>query len=231
MTNLPDLWRCYFIGGLLTALGLFILFVWDVTLVNFLLGLFVLGTGFGICYLGYQRTKSENSIGEFKSEEFTGSTNRTIYTEGGNYNESIQGDYINVQGNQIYINQDLAHFNSQIQEVLSHLQSQGYSQETSEHRVANDLKASVRHNSKIREKLLRWKKYLDNSKSRTSSTEASARVVNEAFEGTPTSTIEDPILVTGGKYKTLYEMLRNGRWKEADAETLKIVLALMPEQD
>lgn len=230
MTDFPSLWRFYFIGGLLVASGVFILLVWDVTLANFFLGALVFIIGAGICYWVYRQSKVENSIDEFESEDFAETPNRTIYTEGGNYNESIQGDYINVQGNQIYINQDLAHFTAQIQEVLSQLQSQGYSRETSEQRVANDLKVSAHHNAKVREKLLRWKSFMDNSSSQSSSAaEASARVVREAFKAS-SRTIEEPILVIDGKFKNLYELLKAGSWEEADAETVKLILDLMPER-
>lgn len=230
MTDFPEIWRYYFIGGLLAALGLLILFVWDVTLANFFLGVFVLSAGVGICYWVYRRSRVENSVDEFESKNYTESPNRTINTEGGNYNESIQGDYINVQGNQIYINQDLTHFTAQIQEVLSQLRSQGYSPETSERCVTNDLKASARRNSKVRKKLLRWQKYLDNSNSQSFSVaEASARVVREAARAS-SKTIEDPILVVDGKFKNLYELLKDGSWEEADAETVRLVLELMPER-
>ena len=48
---------------------------------------------------------------------------RFIDTGGGNYNEFIQGDSINVQGNYVNISQDLAQAAAQIQQLLIQLET------------------------------------------------------------------------------------------------------------
>jgi hypothetical protein len=150
---------------------------------------------------------------------------------GGTYNEFIdgdyvQGDYIKIQGNQIYIGQDLSHFTAQIQEILNRLRTQDYSKEEAEEQVAQELKTEYYKNSKFRKRLFRWKKSLGHSI--TDVEEIAEKLVQLADE-IPANKANDSISVIEGKYKKLHDLLKAGQWKEADEETARFIYELMPE--
>lgn len=71
--------------------------------------------------------------------------NRFINTGGGNYNEFIHGDSVNIQGNTINVGQDfnvgqdLTQLNTEIQRLLAQFQSQGDTQESAQRKLANQL--------------------------------------------------------------------------------------------
>ena len=69
---------------------------------------------------------------------------RNISTNGGNYNESIkgdyiQGDYINIQNQLIDISEDFTQILEKLQTILITLISQGSSREEAVNQIANDL--------------------------------------------------------------------------------------------
>lgn len=231
MRNLLERWQYYISGVFLTLISLVILFLWDVSFFNLLLGIVIFGVGAGLCFSGYRQGKKQSETSLLEGKYTPDAKGRAIYTEGGNYTESIQGDCITIQGNQIYINRDLSQLTGQIQEVLSQLQTLGYTHDVAEQRVANELKTYAHSNARVRETLLHWRRSLESSRDQPFNiTEAVERVANIASENL-SSSIDDPILLIKGQYKKLFDLLREGLWEEADEETTKIILDLMPDQN
>jgi uncharacterized protein YoaH (UPF0181 family) len=98
---------------------------------------------------------------------------RIFNISGGTYNESIQGDSINVQGNYInngdstnvqgnYINisQDISQAAAQIQQRLNQLKTQGYSSEEAQQKVARALAIQAKNEPNTRNKLTELGRYL-----------------------------------------------------------------------
>jgi hypothetical protein len=88
------------------------------------------------------------------------SGNRTINTGGGAYNESIQGNNINIQGNHIKISQDLSQAAAQIQELLTQLQTQGYTPDEAQQKVAENLANQANNEPVTKSKLAKIGHYL-----------------------------------------------------------------------
>lgn len=82
-----------------------------------------------------------------------------INTHGGNYNELIQGNYvqgdynINIQGNNIDLNQDITQTIAKIQDILTQMVNQGYSTEEALTRITNDLLEVMKRQPKIKIRL------------------------------------------------------------------------------
>jgi hypothetical protein len=82
-----------------------------------------------------------------------------INTDGGNYNELIQGNYvqgdynINIQGNNIDLNQDITQTIAKIQDILTQMVNQGYSTEEALNRITNDLLEVMKRQPKIKIRL------------------------------------------------------------------------------
>lgn len=83
---------------------------------------------------------------------------RKIYMGSGNYNESIQGNYI--QGNFINMGQDLSQVATQIQESLTQLQTQGYTLQDAQQKVASDLVSQANNDSQFKSNLVKLRQYL-----------------------------------------------------------------------
>ena len=83
---------------------------------------------------------------------------RTIYMGSGNYNESIQGNYI--EGNFINTGQDLSQVTAQIQQLLIQLQKQGYTPEDAQQKVASDLVSQANNDSQAKSRLVKWTQYV-----------------------------------------------------------------------
>jgi GUN4-like len=223
------------IGLSLVVLG--ITFVWNYTLFVILISsaIAIAGVACSLYILKIQLkqeslriTYDENT--EENNEDRMYANNRNIGTKGGNYHEQIQGDCINIQGNQIYLNQDLSQFTAQIQKILNQLQSQGNDADIAKKQVINQLEVQIRRDSKIKAKILRWNKKLGVSSTRIpDENELAERIVNFAAEESPKYS-RHSILVIEGKYKKLYELLDASRWQEADEETLNIIYDLMPDR-
>ena len=85
---------------------------------------------------------------------------RIFNISGGTYNESIQGDSINVQGNYINISQDLSQAAAQIQQRLNQLKTQGYSSEEAQQKVARALAIQAKTEPNTRNTLTKLGRYL-----------------------------------------------------------------------
>ncbi|NEP61868.1 MAG: hypothetical protein F6K31_33780 [Symploca sp. SIO2G7] len=230
MSNIPQSWLYYALGFVLAFLGAMIagaMLTW-----GFVIPGLIVGSLFGIIayFLYFFGNKlGANDINTHPPNNLTDSNNRNITTGGGVYNEQIQGDSINIQGNQIYLGQDFSEVASQIQEILNELQNQGDDSVSAEEKVINDLKIQIRRNYRIKRKFLKWRKTLGLSNSKPfNSIELAERVVRFARENS-SNFYEDSILTIEDKYQKLHDFLKNGRWKEADKETVKLIYRLMPE--
>ncbi len=219
-------------GLLLLALGAMIagiLFAWSFTLPSFLIGGTLVGFGYYLCCLGDQLRR--RSIRIPPPEDSIDTNTRNIGMESGIYNEQIQGDSINIQGNKIYIGHDLSQFTDQIKEILNEIKKQGCDAVIAEKQVINELKVQIHRNSRIRTKLLKWKKQLGVSTiSVPNNTELAKKVVKFASEESSDFYINS-ISVVEGKYKRLHDLLEAGKWEEADEETVKVIDSFMPNRN
>lgn len=108
--------------------------------------------------------------------------NRSINTGGGIYNEgsiSIAGNYI--QGNYNNMSQDLSQAAAQIQELLTQLQTQGYSPEDAQQQTATDLATEAQSNPTLKGKLVKWGQSLGDAAAKTTVSEAATAVVKLAL--------------------------------------------------
>jgi hypothetical protein len=122
------------------------------------------------------------------------SGDRIFNMSGGTYNESIQGDSINihgnyinngdstnVQGNYINISQDLAQSAAQIQQRLNQLQTQGYSSEAAQQKVAKYLATQAKTEPSTMNKLTKLGHYLGDAAANGLIGEAVVTVVKTAL--------------------------------------------------
>jgi hypothetical protein len=146
---------------------------------------------------------------------------QSIYTEG-NYNENVYGDYVEIHGNQININNDFAAVAAQIQELVNQLKNQGYSKEEAEEEIAKSLEEKSSNNPKFKITLRRWRASFSNKNNAASDKEVAKDVVTTATSYSYTSS-KDFTDIIGGDFHTLNELLQSKRWEEADLETKKII--------
>ena len=194
------------------------------------LGVLLFGVG---CYLLICRVRrTKNNLDSSLTDNHTTTDPLTIYTEG-NYNESIQGDYIEIQGNYININQDFSDVATEIRELITQLKNQGYSEDNAETIVASELAEQARKHSKVRKKLFKWRKSLRGATAKANDgndeTQAAREVVKRATSYSYTSSSYFTEVV-GGNLQKLEELLQARKWKEADKETEKIIHQLSREE-
>jgi hypothetical protein len=188
--------------------------------------------GFG-CYLYISRLRKEKKQlydDSINNEELTQDTN--IYTSGGNYNESIEGNYIEVQGNYININQDSSEVAAEIRELINHLKNQGLTQEDAETKVADELAEQARQKRKFRNQLFKLRKSLSRGNNKTNKTDDETEVAKEVVKSATSyryTSSNHFTEVTEGKFQKLDALLREKKWKEADLETAKIIYAISNE--
>lgn len=227
MFNLPKLWVSY-------GIGLFLLFL-GVLLSGTHLGGAIAVLGFLVCFANslYFSKKSLgikwNIYSVLNNKTYRQLTQKNIRTEGGTYNENIQGDSINIQGITIYVGQDLSDFSAQIRDLCHRLEEREIDPETAEEKVTQELKSQISQNPKIRTKILRWKKALGIlSSEQPNDTELAERVIEFSTDNS-LQMGGDSIFVFEGKYKQLYDLLEAQKWREADHETARIMYDLMPD--
>ncbi|MEB3179277.1 MAG: hypothetical protein VKL59_09635 [Nostocaceae cyanobacterium] len=111
--------------------------------------------------------------------------NRNIYNinlgNGGNFNQSIQGNYLQVHGNYIKISQDLSQAAAQIQQLLTQLQSQGYSPTEAQQKVANDWAHEAKSDPKAKGKLEKMGQYMRDAAANGVIGEAAVEVIKLAL--------------------------------------------------
>ncbi len=73
---------------------------------------------------------------------------------GGNFNQSVEGGYTQIHGNQINMSQDLAQAATQIQQLLTQLEYQGYSSSDAQQKVASDWASEAEKDQKAKSKMV-----------------------------------------------------------------------------
>ncbi|MBH8551509.1 GUN4 domain-containing protein [Nostocaceae cyanobacterium CENA357] len=188
------------------------------------LGILIFGLGF---YLYISRVKyKQNSLEESSLNDDINEP-RNIYPEG-NYNENINinGDYIEIHGDVINIDQNFSEVAQEIRELITELQNQGYSEEDAKTEIATELAEEARKKPKVRKKLFMWKKsFSTNTKKTNDENEVAREVVTSATVYSHTSS-KDFTEVVSGCYQKLDELLKARKWEEADLETAKIIYVI-----
>src|SRR6476646_5200098 len=91
------------------------------------------------------------------------SGDRIINMGSGNYNESVQGDSINIQGNYIITNQDFSQVAAHIQQRLTQLQNERqFSKEAAQKLVATELANQAKNQPAFKQQLTTLGKYIQN---------------------------------------------------------------------
>lgn len=170
--------------------------------------------------------QSSNSEDSFTRTNTT-TQNRIINTGNGIQNNgtiSIGRDYIQ-KANFINMSSDLSQAVAQFQKLFTQLQAQGYSPEEAQQQVANDLVTQSQHNPKVRRKLSKWSKYLDDDTTTTDLDVSDAAIAVIEF-ATSVSNTSSNNLRAGIKidYRKLEALLKDKKWKEADEETINVML-------
>jgi uncharacterized lipoprotein len=107
--------------------------------------------------------------------------NKNIYNIGGNLNQSIQGGYTQIHGNQINMSQDLSQAAAQIQQLLTQLQSQGYSSTDAGKKVANDWANEAKTDPKAKSKMVKLGQYVRDAATSSVIGEATVEVIKLAL--------------------------------------------------
>jgi hypothetical protein len=113
-----------------------------------------------------------------------GDENRNTYNIGnigGNFNQSIPGNYIQVHGNYIDMGQNLSQAAAQIQQLLTQLQSKGYSSTDAQHKVANDWANEAKNDPKAKGKLIKLGHYVRDAAANGVIGEAAVEVIKLAL--------------------------------------------------
>jgi hypothetical protein len=169
----------------------------------------------------------------------------TINTEGGNYNESIEGNYIQgdynyitIQGDCIRISSDFSEVADQLLEIVTRLQSEGRSKEEAQQLVALDLENQAKDKPSVKAKLCCWKQFISKTSNESSLFEAATAVVQAATE-TSLSVSSTEIIQTAPvsnanflnllpreplEYQQLEDLLKSGQWRNADIATASLIL-------
>jgi hypothetical protein len=174
------------------------------------------------CYL--------KSKGELSLNYFFGSRNTTI--TGGNYNEKVLGDVINIQGNLIdFSNQNLPEFTMKIGEVLEALHSQGGNLEQIRKLLVKDLSSASRKNLKFKKKLNVWTANSNATGIQDLDPDILSIIKEASIIKEPTVPSWLPLnrqpAIDTGIYCNLETFLQEGRWEEADHETCEVVKLIL----
>jgi hypothetical protein len=168
--------------------------------------------------------QSSNSEGSFTRTNTT-TQNRIVNTGNGIQNNgtiSIGRDYIQ-KANFINMSSDLLQAVAQFQELLTQVQAKGHTPEEAQQRVVNELATQAKNNPKVRKKLSNWSKSLGNAAITTNVSEAATAVVNFATTVSNTSS-NDLRSYLNIDYRKLEALLKDKKWKEADEETINVML-------
>jgi GUN4-like len=218
--------RYYFFSLLFGLIGVVFFGTGTLTLTRFMVSIVAFGVSKLLWNLG--ANTSQESRASLEDNSKTG--DRNIHIGFGNYNESIQGnyiqgDYIEIQGCYINTNQELSDVVSEFREVVNQLKNKGYSAEKAEMQVAQDLEEKARSNPKVKKRLFKWRKSLSNTSNRINNEADAAReVIKYASQYTSSA---KSVEVVGGMYSKLDSLLQARKWKEADEETEKLIFKIL----
>jgi hypothetical protein len=176
-------------------------------------------------------SRQDSSTNSFNSNIGNGLS--SIYTGGGNYNESIsgtyiQGDFIAIEADYTGMSSDLSEATIQLREVVTRLEDRGFDLEDALQEVTKDLANQAKNNRAVRVKLRRWRESIGDAASDTSLFEAATTVIQAA---TVSNILLASLSLTGDtNYQRLERLLADGKWKEADRETASIILKPLLEE-
>lgn len=148
----------------------------------------------------------------------------SIYTEG-NYNENIHGDYVEIHGHQININNDFTQVADEIRDLVEYLKGQGYKQEEAEDEIVKELEEKSLKNPRIQKTIYRLRKSFNKNSNPASYQDVVREVVKIATSYSYTNS-KDFTDIIGGDFHGLNELLQAKQWKKADWETAKIIYAI-----
>ena len=165
------------------------------------------------------------SVGYLRLDHFSGFGN-TIVT-GGNYNEKVIGDVINIQGHVInFSNQNLPEFIVKISEIIEGLQDQGKSLEQIRKNLVQDLSMASRRNSRFNQKFIVWKATLSSNNIQDLDPNILSIITD-----TPKASLWLPLnkrsTIDEDIYLNLEIFLREGRWEDADNETCEVLKLIL----
>lgn len=210
---------CNFLDILLSVSGALI--CWSLTLPGLILGSLLIGIAFCLYFLGFIFKKSRRQV--HTSGINMPEKDKNIYMNGINYHDCV----VHLKGYDLDINQEFSEVISDIKEALIQLQNSSSTLENAESKIINDLIEQSRNNQFLYEKILEWGRSIG---SNTDGEEIARNVVKFA-SSTLYSSFHDPILVVGGKYQTLSQLLQNKQWKKADEETVKLIFKLSEKEN
>ena len=104
-----------------------------------------------------------------------------INSIGGNFNQSVQGGYTQIHGDQINMSQDLAQAAAQIQQLLTQLRSQGYSSTDAQQKVASDWASEAERDPKAKRKMAKLGQYVRDAATTSVIGEAAVEVIKLAL--------------------------------------------------
>ena len=220
--------RYYFFSVLVGLISFVIVGTGVLTLTRLIVSVVIFGASKLLWNLGVNTPQESRT----NLEENSKTGDRNIHTDGGNYNQSIQGnyiqgDYIEIQGCYINTNQELSDVVAEFREVVDQLKNQGYSADKAEEQVAQDLEEKARSNPKVKKRVVNWAKSLNNTSTRINNEANAAREVIKYAAASQYTSSAKSISVVGGKYSKLDSLLQARKWKEADEETEKIIFKLL----
>jgi len=220
--------RYYFFSVLVGLISCAIVGTGVLTLTRLIVSVVIFGASKLLWNLG-ANTPQESRV-NLEDNRKTGA--RNIHMGFGNYNESIegnyiQGDYIEIQGCYINTNQELSDVVAEFREVVDRLKNQGYSADKAEDQVAQDLEEKARSNPKVKKRVVKWANSLNHTSRRINNEVDAAREVIKYAAASPYTSSPKSIEVVGGMYSKLDSCLQARRWKEADEETEKMIFKLL----
>ncbi|AKG22815.1 hypothetical protein IJ00_17420 [Calothrix sp. 336/3] len=170
----------------------------SVTISAIIVSLLLFGTG---CFLYFKRWKN-------------------IQYVGGNYNENIYGDCVEIHGHQININNDFTQLSKEICNLVEYLKSQGCKQEDAEEEIIKEIEEKTLKHPRREKILRRIRKSFNNKNNNSVSSQDVVKTTTSSYSYTNS---KDFTNVIGGNLHILNELLQMKKWEEADKETAKII--------
>lgn len=228
MTKFPQYWLYYFGGLGFIAIGTFL--IWSLSPLPFLIGILLFGSGYKLCLLGNRAEGKDTTT--YQPDQIPNNENsRTINVGGGTYNERHYGDYVTVQDNRIQIEQDFSQLNNRIETILGILKEKGYSQGAAEQQIIDELKPQVHNNPKVKQNLLRWRRFIRTSKRDSNEGVECLIRISESATETSSHKAYSSSQTAIGNYSQLEKFLEAENWEAADKETVRAILRLMPGRE
>ncbi|NJR19293.1 MAG: hypothetical protein HC785_28830 [Calothrix sp. CSU_2_0] len=201
------------------------------TIFAIIVSILLFGTG---CFLYFKRWKNLQQKDEDLEDEclddkylFEGNDENQVFSihVEGNYNGNIDGDYVEIHGHQININNDFTQVADEIRDLVEYLKGQGYKQEEAEEEIVKELEQKSSNNPRIKKTIYRIRKSFNKNNNSASYQDVVREVVKTATSYSYTNS-KDFTDVIGGDFHTLNELLQSKKWKEADLETANIIYAI-----